>query len=185
MNTAADFLSRLEMDRNEKIFLKIREDISTKLIEVNIETTGIAQEEPVFFETTDQQVTTRTDFWKRTEEARKALPNDPPVITVSCFFANDLHKDTTIVNMVELTKPSRILIEQDSDPTLLNFKCELLGLPFDEQVFLNDAYYMHYSRNNKRTIIKDDILCRQYYNDLGENSHSEVILPGQLLKVLV
>ena len=31
-NTAADFLSRLEMDPNEKIFLKIREDITTKPI---------------------------------------------------------------------------------------------------------------------------------------------------------
>ena len=37
MNTAADFLSRLEIDPNEKISLKIREDIPTKPIEVNIE----------------------------------------------------------------------------------------------------------------------------------------------------
>ena len=37
MNTAADFLSRLEMDPNEKVILKIREDIPTKPIEVNIE----------------------------------------------------------------------------------------------------------------------------------------------------
>ena len=43
-NTAADSLSRLEMDPNEKIILKIREDIPTKPIEVNIESTGIAQE---------------------------------------------------------------------------------------------------------------------------------------------
>ena len=49
MNTAADFLSRLEMDPNEKIILKIREDIPTKPIEVNIESTGIAQEETAFF----------------------------------------------------------------------------------------------------------------------------------------
>ena len=44
---------------------------------------------------------------------------------------------------------------------------------------------MHYSRNKKRIIIKDDILCRQYYNDLGEVSHLQVLLPGQLLKVLL
>ena len=46
------------MDPNEKIILKIREDFPTKPIEVNIESTGIAQEEPVFFDTTDQQETT-------------------------------------------------------------------------------------------------------------------------------
>ena len=179
MNTAADyFLSRLEMDPNEKIILKIREDIPTKPIEVNIESTGIAQEEPVFFEPTDQQETTEKELWQRKQEVRNAIPNEPPVITVSCYYANDLHKDTTIVNIAQLTEPSRILIEQDSDPTLLNFKREMLGLPCDEQILLNDARYMHYSRNKKRIIIKDDILYRQYYNDTGEVSHLQVLLPG-------
>ena len=89
------------------------------------------------------------------------------------------------MNIAQLTKPSRIIIEQDSDPTLLNFKGEMLGLPFDEQILLNDARYMHYSRNKKRIIIKVDILYRQYFNDIGEVSHLQVLLPGQLLKVLL
>ena len=146
MNTAADFLSRLEIDPNEKIISKIREDIPTKPIELNIESTGIAQEEPDFFDPTDQQETTEKEFWSRKEEARNAILNDPPVITVSCYYANDLHKDTTILKIAQLTKPSRILIEQYSDPTLLTFKREILGLPFDEQILLNDARYMHSSR---------------------------------------
>ena len=171
MNTSADFLSRLEMDPNEKIILKIREDIPTKAIEVNIESTGIAQEEPVFFDPADPQENTEKELWKRKEEPRNAKPNDPPVITVSCYYANYLHQDTTIVNKAQLTKPSRILSEQDSDPTLLNFKLEMLGLPFDEQILLDDALYMQYSRNKKRIIVKDDILYRQYYKDIGEVSH--------------
>ena len=61
----------------------------------------------------------------------------------------------------------------------------MLGLPIDEQILLNDARYMHYSSNKKRIIIKVDILYRQYYNDLGEVSHLQVLLPGQLLKVLL
>ena len=115
LNTAADFLSRLEVDPNEKIILKIREDIPTKPIEVNIESIGIAQEEPVFFDTTDQQEATEKEIWQPKEEVRNAISNDPPVITVLCYYANDLHKDTTIANIPQLTKPSRILIEQDSD----------------------------------------------------------------------
>ena len=122
MNTAADFLSRLEMDPSEKIILKIREDIPTTPIEVNIESTGIAQEETVFFDPTDQVKTTEKELSKRKEEARNAIPNDSPVITVSRYYANDLNKGTTIVNEAQLTKTSRILIEQHSDPTLLNFK---------------------------------------------------------------
>ena len=60
----------------------------------------------------------------------------------------------------------------------------MLGSPFDEQILLDDARYMHFSGNKKRNIIKDDILHRQYYNDHGEVSHLQVLLPGQLLKVL-
>ena len=89
------------------------------------------------------------------------------------------------MNIAQLTKPSRVLIEQDSHPALLNFKRGMFGLPIDEQILLNHARYMHYSRNKKRIIIKDDILYRQYYNDLGEVSPLQVLLPGQLLKVLV
>ena len=102
---------------------------------------------------------------------------------MSCYYAYDLHKDTTFVNIAQLTKPSRTLIEQDSDPTLLNFKREMLGLPFDEQNLLNDARYMHYSRNKKRIIIKDDILYRQYYNDIGEVSHLQVLFPDNYSKL--
>ena len=98
---------------------------------------------------------------------------------------NSINRLADAIAGITTQQPSRILIEQDSDPTLLNFKREMLGLPFDEQILLNDARYMHYSRNKKRIIIKDDILYRQYYNDIGEVSHLQVLLPGQLLKVLL
>ena len=48
LNTAADFLFRLEMDPNDKTNRKIGEDIPTKRIELNIDSKGIAQEELIF-----------------------------------------------------------------------------------------------------------------------------------------
>ena len=112
---------------------------------MNLECRGIAQEKPVFFDTTYRYETTEKDIWKRKEDTRSAIPNDPPVITVSCYRANDLQKETTIVNKAELTKPSPRLLEQDSDSTKLNFKRHMLGLLFDEQVLISDAGYMCYS----------------------------------------
>ena len=165
MNTAADYLSRLEKDPNVKFLQKSRKDIFTKRIEVNIESRGSAKEKPVFFDTTDHYETTAKELWKRRQEKRNAIPSEPPVITLSSYHANDVHKDTTYVNKIQITKPSGILIEQMFDPTLLNFKREMLGLLLDEQILINDARYMQYSRNKKRTIFKDDILCRQNYNE--------------------
>ena len=110
---------------------------------------------------------------------------DPPATTVSIFYPKQLFKNTMIVNIANLTKPSRIITEQDSDSAFLNIKREILSLPFEEQFLKNDARYTRYSRNKKLIIIKNNKLSRQYYIELGEVSHLEVILPGQLLEVLL
>ena len=54
----------------------------------------------------------------------------------------------------------------------------MLGLPVDQQVPINDARYMDYSRNKSGSIIKDDILLIQNYHDFGEKSLLQVLLPG-------
>ena len=54
-NTAADYLSRMEMDPKEKLVLKIREVVETKPIEVNVQSAGVAEEEQVFFTEHDDE----------------------------------------------------------------------------------------------------------------------------------
>ena len=49
VNTAADFLSRLELKVTEKLRLKIREDIQTTLIAVTTSSSDVADEEQFFF----------------------------------------------------------------------------------------------------------------------------------------
>ena len=48
MNTAADFLSRTEINPTEKLEMNLRNDIQTKAIEVNIQSSGIAEEEQLY-----------------------------------------------------------------------------------------------------------------------------------------
>ena len=55
VNTAADFLSRLQLKVTEKIHLKIREDIQTTPIEVSTSSSDVADEEQFFFTQTDSQ----------------------------------------------------------------------------------------------------------------------------------
>ena len=64
------------------MYLKIREDLHTIPIEMNIESTSIAQEEPVFFDTTDQHERTEKELWKHEKKPQNAILIDPPVITV-------------------------------------------------------------------------------------------------------
>ena len=61
VNTAADFLSRLEPKVTEKIRLKIREDIHTTPIEVTTSSSDAADEEEFFFTHADHTNESRTD----------------------------------------------------------------------------------------------------------------------------
>ena len=47
--TAADYLSRMEKDAKEKSVSKLREDVETRSIEVNVQLAGVCEDEQVFF----------------------------------------------------------------------------------------------------------------------------------------
>ena len=66
-NTAADFLSRLELTPKEKVQLKLRDDILTAPIEVNLQSSDVADEEQLFFLPDEEEESEQEIF------ARKAL----------------------------------------------------------------------------------------------------------------
>ena len=49
LNTAVDFLSRLDINPKEKVILQIREDIQTTPIEVSIQSSDIHEEDQFYF----------------------------------------------------------------------------------------------------------------------------------------
>ena len=68
-NTAADYLSRLEADPLDKLVMKIREDVQTLPIEINVQSAGVSQEEQIFY--TNDDVETEEQYWARKETIRK------------------------------------------------------------------------------------------------------------------
>ena len=70
-NTAADYLSRLEISPKEKLILLIREDISITPIELNVQSAGVTEEEQIFY--TDDDEETEEQIWKRKQVARSTL----------------------------------------------------------------------------------------------------------------
>ena len=66
-NTATDFLSLQELTLKEEVQLKLRYDILTSPIEVNIQSTDVADEEQLFFLPDEEEEPEQVIF------ARKAL----------------------------------------------------------------------------------------------------------------
>ena len=70
VNTAADFLPRLELKVTERIRLKIREDVQITPIEITTSSSDVADEEQFFFTQTDDQDETEEQILQRKKQSR-------------------------------------------------------------------------------------------------------------------
>ena len=71
VNTAADFLSRLELKVTKKIHFKIREVVQTTSIEVTTSSSDVAVEEKLFFLKADRKGETEEQTLQRKKQSRK------------------------------------------------------------------------------------------------------------------
>ena len=62
-NTAADYLSRLEVSPKENLILRIREVIPTTTIELRVQSPGVTEEEQIFYTEDDDE--TEKHIWQR------------------------------------------------------------------------------------------------------------------------
>ena len=70
-NIAADFLSRIDLNpKEERVELKIRNDITTRPIQVNLQSTDVADEEQLFF-FPEETIETEEEILLQKEQSRQ------------------------------------------------------------------------------------------------------------------
>ena len=184
MNTAADFLLRTEINPTEKLEMNLRSDIQTKAIVVNIQYSGIAEEEQIYVHPDDEN--DKKTLWEQKNNIRnQAQTETHNELENEIIELQNFHEPTagTIeYREGQFRENAKIRLEQNNDPVLRNFRAKLEGEPFDESAFSEDARYQHYLQNIPRIGIRQDILVRKYYNDIGQISHYQILVPKQLLE---
>ena len=143
VNTAADFLSRLELKVTEKIRLKIREDIQTTPIEVTTSSSDVADEEQLFFTQADNVNESEEQTLERKEQPRQnaeqwAANEDSAVLKTSVKEFTKVDGNTTSYSMNGIKANARIRVEQDVDLVLKNMKLKISGQPYDEVLMITD-----------------------------------------------
>ena len=136
-NTASDYLSRLEADPKDKLVMKIREDVQTVPIEVNVQSAGVSQEEQIFYTNDDDE--TEEQYWARKEAVKKNPAIDEPTVTIQTLSTNLVKQHPDI--QVGLKKTNQIIIEQSKDATLQQLKAKLLHEEYSENLLQQDARY--------------------------------------------
>ena len=180
-NTAADYLSRLEADPKDKLVMKIRKDVQTLPIEINVQSAGVSQEEQIFYTNDDDE--TEEQNWARKEAIRKTPAVDEPTVSIQTLSTNLVKQQPDI--QVRLRKTNQIIIEQSKDAVLQQLKAKLLHEEYSESLLQQDAGYRHYANNLERIVLKDEILTRQYFDETGNVKYHQFLLPQHLLRELL
>ena len=187
VNTAADFLSRLELKVTEKICLKIREDIQTTPIEVTTSSSDVADEEQIFFTSADDAKESEEQTLERKEQSRRnakqwAANEGLHTLKTSVREFTKIDGNTTSYSINGIKATARIRVEQDVDLVLKNLKLKILGQPFDEVLLMTDSRYKNYKANEDRIILKDSLLYRKYFGETGSVKYYQILIPKQLVK---
>ena len=190
VNTAADFLSRLELKVTEKIRLKIREDIQTTPIEVTTSSSDVADEEQIFFTSADGAKESEEQTLERKEQSRQnakqwAANKELLALKTSVKEFTKIDGNTTSYSMNGIKANARIRVEQDVDLGLKNLKLKILGQPFDEVLLMTDSRYKNYKANEDRIILKDGLLYRKYFGETGSVKYYQILIPKQLVKEIL
>ena len=186
VNTAADFLSRLQLKVTERIRLKIREDVQTTPIEVTTSSSDNADEEQFFFMHTDDQDETEEQILQRKEQSHdKAVEwvvnQEPSSMKPSIKAFTKVDGNTTAYSLHGIKANARIRVEQDTDLVLKNLKLKILGQPHDDVLLTTDRRFQHYKANQDRIILQDGLLLRKYYGDTGSVKYYQILIPKQLV----
>ena len=149
VNTAADFLSRLELKVKEKIHLKIREDVQTTPIEVSTSSSDVADEEQFFFTKPDTQDETEEQTLQRKKQSQKKAAEwvanqELSLMKPSIKEFTKIDGNTTSYSINGIKASARIRVEQDADLVLKNLKLKILGQPHDDVLLATDRRYKHY-----------------------------------------
>ena len=169
------------MDANNNLNLTIRADITTKPIEVNIQSTGVAEEEQFFF--TEDDYETEQQMWERKLRAKQNPANTESTISIETMATNIVKTDATIKS--RLSKTSQIAAEQTKDGTLVQLKAKIQGEDYSEMMLHQDIRYKHYLRNANRIVLREEILAHQYFDETGQVKRYQVLIPQHLVTELL
>ena len=76
----------------EKVVLKKREDVETRLIKVNVQSAGVSEEEQVFFTEDDNE--NEEQIWERKKQSTKGLEVSEPKIQIDAISKNIVNEIT-------------------------------------------------------------------------------------------
>ena len=185
-NTAADFLSRLELTPKERIQIKLRDDIITAPIEVNLQSTDVADEEQLFFLPNEEEESEQEIFARKALSKQRAIDEkEQQNLTTEVTETVHIPLNSAVYAFGAIKENARIRNEQDSDPILKALKLRLLHEEYDKHLLKTESRGRNLLRHEERIIVKDGVLMRKYYGEDGTVTHHQILIPKHIVPELL
>ena len=184
-NTAADFLSRLELTPKEKVQLKLRDDILTSPIEVNLQSSDVADEEHFFFLADEEAESEQKIFAKKALSKQRAIDEHEKELSTKVTEVIKIPLNSAVYSFGAITENARIRNEQDANPLLKALKLRISHEEYDKHLLQTEQRGRNLLRHEERIIMKDGVLMRMYYGEGGTVTHNQIIIPKHLVPELL
>ena len=171
-NTAADFLSRLELTPKEKVQLKLRDDILTAPIEVNLQSSDVADEEQLFFLPDDEEESEQKIFARKAQSKQRAQEGLEKHLATKVTEVIKIPLNSAVYSFGSIKENARIRNEQDADRFLKALKQRISHEEYDKHLLKSEPRGRNLLRHEVRIIMKDGVLMRKYY---GEDVFTEFL----------
>ena len=183
-NTATDFLSRLELTPKEKVQLKLRDDILTSPIEVNLQSSDVADEEQLFF-LPDEEESEQKIFAREAVSKPRAIDEHEKELSTKVTEVIKIPLNSAVYSFGAIKENARIRNEQDADPLLKALNQQIPHEEDDKHLLKTEPRGRNLLRHEKRIIMKDGVLMRKYYGEGGSVTHNQIINPKHLVPELL
>ena len=184
-NTAADFLSRLELTSKVKGQLKLRDDILTSPIEVNLQSSDVADEEQLFFLPNEEEEYEQEIFARKAQSQQRAQEEQEKDLSTKVTEVIKIPLNSAVDSFGAIKENARIRHEQDADPLLNALKLRISHEEYDEHLLKTEPRGRNLLRHKERIIMKDGVLMRKYYGEDGTVTHNQIIIAKHLVPELL
>ena len=175
--TAADFSSRIDLNLEEKVELKIENDITIRPIQVNLQSPDVADEELIFF-LPEQTLEFEEEVLLQKEQARQNARDEE---TTKLKLANkkqpQFQKTRNNTPFGAIREDARIRVEQDADLVFKAIKRKHICEEYNKHLLQTNPNAKRLLIYENRLIVKDGILMRKYYGESRQVTHHQNITP--------
>ena len=181
-NTAADFSSRLELTPKEKVEMKLRDDILTSAIEVNLQSTDVADEEQLFFLRDEEEGSEQGIFARKTLSKQRAINEHRKEMSTKITEIIKIPLNSAVHTFGAIKENARI---RNADPPLEAIKFSIFHEENEKHLLKIEPRKRNILLHEERIIMKDGVLMRKYYGEDRTVNHYEIQIPKHIIPELL